>query len=217
MAASNPSYVVPPPGSSPAPGAISLTNEIHGIRPPVPIPTGWEWVWWGFGALVAAAVAAYFIRRLRRSRVVPPTPPVPAHVRARQRLGAALALIHDPKVFCTAVSDAVRQYLEERFRYRAPERTTEEFLSELKSSGQLLPDQKKSLGEFLQGCDLVKFAQFEPTEDALRAWHDGALRLVDETQSDSMPSSASPPTIPPTIDVALTPASRVPSSLNRTA
>ncbi|HXJ75379.1 MAG TPA: hypothetical protein VNM37_21165, partial [Candidatus Dormibacteraeota bacterium] len=60
-------------------------------------------------------------------------------------------------------------------------------------STHLTPDQKQSLGEFLQSCDLVKFARFEPTEETLRQLHDAALRLVDETQFDPvtpMPASA---------------------------
>ena len=58
-------------------------------------------------------------------------PPVPAHVRAKQKLEEALALISQPKEFCVLVSDTIRFYLEERFDFRAPERTTEEFLREL--------------------------------------------------------------------------------------
>jgi len=44
--------------------------------------------------------------------------------------------------------------------------------------------QKQSLAEFLERCDLVKFARFEPTESALRELHESALRLVHETQYD---------------------------------
>jgi hypothetical protein len=111
-------------------------------------------------------------------------------------------LIHDPRLFCTEVSGIARVYLEERFNFHAPERTTEEFLLELQATTLLTPDQKQSLGEFLQSCDLVKFARFEPTEAALRTLHDCALRLVDETQFDpiSTPNptvEALPPVSPP--------------------
>jgi hypothetical protein len=82
------------------------------------------------------------------------------------------------------VSNTLRLYLEERFNLRAPERTTEEFLVELRTSRHLTVDQKQSLGEFLESCDLVKFARFEPNEMALWQLHDAALRLVDETQFD---------------------------------
>ena len=80
------------------------------------------------------------------------------------------------------MSDALRVYLEERFRFHAPERTTEEFLIELQNTNILTVQQKQSLTDFLQSCDLVKFARYEPAESALRDLHHCALRLVDETQ-----------------------------------
>src|SRR5205814_663823 len=86
-----------------------------------------------------------------------------------------------PKPFCIAVSDAVRAYLEERFEFRAPERTTEEFLHELRKTDLLSEDQKGTLGEFLCSCDLVKFAKYEPNETKLRELYGAAMRLVDET------------------------------------
>ena len=107
---------------------------------------------------------------------------MPAHVRARQKLQEALAFIAQPKPFCIAVSDTARGYLEERFEFHAPERTTEEFLYELQNTDLLTRDQKESLGDFLQRCDLVKFAQYEPREPELRDLHGSALRLVEETE-----------------------------------
>jgi hypothetical protein len=59
-------------------------------------------------------------------------------------------------------------YLEERFDFHAPERTTEEFLYELQATELLTRDQKESLAEFLKRCDLVKFAKYEPREPELR-------------------------------------------------
>jgi hypothetical protein len=80
------------------------------------------------------------------------------------------------------VSDTIRWYLEERFDFRAPERTTEEFLYELQATNLLTPDQKTSLGDFLNRCDLVKFAKYEPGEPELRDLHASAVRLVEETE-----------------------------------
>ncbi len=102
-------------------------------------------------------------------------PPILPHLRARSRLEHALSLIEQPQPFCIAVSDTVRQYLEERFNFHAPERTTEEFLHELKATDLLLPDQKQSLGEFLNVCDMVKFARYEPGRPELEALHASAL------------------------------------------
>jgi len=168
----------------PAPGGAA-TNDIRSIKPPVDIPSGWEWVWWTLAAL-ALALALWWLWRRWRARVAtpPPAPVVPPHIRARQRLEAALRFIADPRLFCIEVSDALRLYLEERFHLRAPERTTEEFLEELRRAPVLTTDQKACLADFLERCDLVKFARFEPTESALRELRDSALRLVDETSHE---------------------------------
>ena len=170
--------------SSPASAtALSVTNDLRDIKPPVEIPSGWEWLWWTLGILALAALAFFAWRYWQKRRsALPLVPVIPPHVRARQKLKEALALINQPRPFCILVSDTVRLYLEERFEFRAPERTTEEFLYELQATNLLTPDQKRSLGEFLQRCDLVKFARYEPGEPELQDLHDSALRLVDETE-----------------------------------
>jgi hypothetical protein len=84
-----------------------------------------------------------------------------------------------------------RTYLEERFTFHAPERTTEEFLRELAGTNLLLPEQKESLGNFLASCDLVKFAKYEPGENELRELHGSAVRLVEETEPQPVSNSGS--------------------------
>jgi hypothetical protein len=158
-------------------------NILRDIKPPLEIASGWEWLWWVLGALAVAALAFFAVRYwLKRHGEVPVMPPVPAHIRAKLKLQEALALISQSKPFCSLVSDTIRFYLEERFSFHAPERTTEEFLHELQSTDRLLPDQKESLAEFLKSCDLVKFARYEPGEPELRDLHKSALRLVEETE-----------------------------------
>ena len=163
--------------------AAAAQDALRDIKPPVAIPNVWLWVTIGVAAVIIAAVAIGLILyfALRKKQIAVP-PVIPPHVRAKQKLEEALALIAQPKPFCTLVSDTLRFYLEERFTFRAPERTTEEFLHELKATDRLLPDQKESLGEFLTRCDLVKFARYEPREPELRGLHDAAVRLVDETE-----------------------------------
>jgi hypothetical protein len=161
----------------------SVENDIRDIKPPLPIASGWEWLWWTLGGVVLLVVLFVLWRwwRNRKNSVFLP-PPIPAHIRAKQKLQEALALIGEPKTFCILVSDTVRSYLEERFTFHAPERTTEEFLRELSDTDLLLPDQKGSLGRFLENCDLVKFAKYEPGETELRELHRAAVTLVEETE-----------------------------------
>ncbi|PYJ06693.1 MAG: hypothetical protein DME25_05940 [Verrucomicrobia bacterium] len=181
--------------SNSASALSSATNDLRDIKPPVEIPNAWVWVGWVGGALALAALAFWAWRywQMRRAQV-PAVPVIPAHVRAKQKLQEALALIGQPRDFCILVSDTIRWYLEDRFTFRAPERTTEEFLHELRETNLLTPDQKDSLGEFLKRCDLVKFARYEPGEPELRDLHNSAVRLVEETEPTPSSTEGAPQT-----------------------
>ena len=107
-------------------------NDIRDIKPPVEIPSGWEWLWWALGALILARFCSpcgnggkSARRKFPSSRPFPPTSAQSKSCRKRSRS------FRQPKPFVIAVSDTARLYLEERFNFRAPERTTEEFLHEL--------------------------------------------------------------------------------------
>jgi len=168
--------------------ATAATNVLRDIKPPVEIPNHWIWFWWGLAVLalgIAFLVAWRYWNRKRNAPIVVPV--IPAHVRAKQKLQESLALIEQPREFCILVSDTIRLYLEERFDFHAPERTTEEFLYELQATELLTRDQKESLAEFLKRCDLVKFAKYEPQEPELRDLHASALRLVEGTEPVSVP------------------------------
>ena len=73
------------------------------------------------------------------------------------------------KLFHLRISDILRRYIENRFGVRAPEQTTEEFLTA--ASGirlhekAILGNNRPLLADFLTHCDLVKFARHEPTRD----------------------------------------------------
>jgi hypothetical protein len=173
--ASNSALIIPPRTNAPS---VAFTNDIRPIKPPVPVPNPWSWVFWSSGVLLLAALVITVVLtaialRVRRAFATP----VPAHVRARDAINAALHSINDPRAFCTAVSNALRSYLEAHFHLRASESTTEEFLRELQNALELTPPQKQTLATFLDQCDLVKFARFEPNEAALRELHDSALAI----------------------------------------
>jgi hypothetical protein len=172
-------------------GPAAAPMDIRGIHPPIDIASYWFLLWIWLAALVVLVTAVVVILWLVRKKLAlpPPIPYVPPHERARLKLQEALALFGEPRPFCIMVSDTVRMYLEERFNFRAPERTTEEFLHELQATDRLLPDQKNSLGEFLSVCDMVKFARYEPGPPELQALHDSATRLIDETEPRPEPAT----------------------------
>jgi hypothetical protein len=188
----NSALIVPAPSPA-ATNAAPLTFH-EALKPLIQIPNFWLWIIWG-AAILALCAGAWLAWRYWRKKAaaVPAAPPVPPHVRARRALEAALALLSEPKAFSIAVSGAIRGYLEERFDFHAPDRTTEEFLHELQGTSLLTTEQKLSLGDFLANCDLIKFAKYEPAETELRALHDAALKLVNETEPRWAPAAIQSP------------------------
>lgn len=154
-----------------------------------------------FWAAVAAALALaawlarvwWKRRQARLNQPPPPPPPLPPHERARLRLEAALRLLADPDAFCTEVSATLREYLEGRFGWNAPDRTTEEFLSELRSRDGLSDEFQHLLRDFLGRCDAVKFARYDPSEPELLDLHSVAARVVEDTVPPPLPPEPIPP------------------------
>lgn len=135
-------------------------------------------------AAVAALVILYIKKRKKADEMIPP--PRPAHEIAYEALTALknrdLTGSGKVKEYYFELSDIVRRYLENRFSLKAPEMTTEEFLSHLRETDQLRPDHKGFLREFLSSCDLVKFAKYLPGKKEIESSFESATRLVDQTK-----------------------------------
>jgi len=86
------------------------------------------------------------------------------------------------KEFYSEVSDILRWYIEGRFALRAPELTTEEFMNELQNSDALTLEYKNLLKEFLQHCDMVKFAALAPAGTDIVNTITSCERFVEETR-----------------------------------
>jgi hypothetical protein len=179
---------------SPAGGSNVADLDIQPLKGPVEIPSTYGWLWWVAAAIAAAAIAWYLWRKFRAGKPAGAKPAVviPPHRKAKDRLRGASELMSDPYRFCSLVSDVLRAYVEERFELRAPERTTEEFMAELRTSAKLHVDHKSLLEDFLSRCDLVKFARFEPSLPELQALLDSAIRFIDETAPQSEEPTAQP-------------------------
>src|SRR5258705_10201981 len=124
MKTNSSALIVPPPGQTARAG--TETNDIRDLKGLVKEPADFEGYWWILGFLlvgIALLIWKRFLRHLHQRLFANPPPlPIPPHVRARQRLQAALAHISDPRWFCFEVSETLRLYLEERFKLHAPER-----------------------------------------------------------------------------------------------
>ncbi|MCX6881761.1 MAG: hypothetical protein NTV12_04520 [Verrucomicrobia bacterium] len=179
MALKTNSAVIMPP---PVPSKTTNSMELRPAKPLEHIQPRWPWVAAGLLLALIAGFLAWWWWNKKRNGQAKVVILIPPHRRAKDRLHHALSLLADPYAFCSLLSEVLRIYLEERFSLHAPERTTEEFLHELQATELLNDNQKVFLEDFLRRCDLVKFAQHEPTEPELRELLESALRLIDETQ-----------------------------------
>jgi len=164
-------------------------GDIRDIQEPVAAKSRYTkyYLWAGVGAfvLIAAIVGIIVFEGRRRQAALAP-PPVPAHELAYAELEQLLKLdlIGQGKVkeFYYRLSNIVRHYIENRFGLMAPERTTEEFLVEMAGTNLLAPAHKGLVSQFLERCDLVKYAKHAPGDDEIKAACDSAVQLVDETR-----------------------------------
>ncbi len=170
-------------------------NDIKDVKPPLYLPDFW-WILWFLLALILIAAGIYFLLRYKKSPhapVVPQVPQVPAWEKAYQRLEALRGknLLDKGlfKEFFTGVSDITRHYMEDRFDVHAPHMTTEEFLNYLGTSGILNTAQNTALREFLNSCDMVKFAKYAPTLTEAMKNFDCARELIDETKPNAVERS----------------------------
>jgi len=84
------------------------------------------------------------------------------------------------KVYYSRLSGIIRQYFENQFKVKAPEMTTEEFLWSLEKSRHLTANQNDTLRQFLDSCDIVKFAKFIPRIEEGKESFLLARKLVEE-------------------------------------
>jgi hypothetical protein len=112
---------------------------------------------------------------------------IPAHELAMQRLAALMfrRLVEAGrfKEFYDEASLILRCYIEDRFGLHAPERTTEEFLEETRSSSALMDDDVRVLRKFLSHCDMVKFAAVIPSTPEAEGIAATAREFIDRTKN----------------------------------
>jgi Domain of unknown function (DUF4381) len=154
---------------------LAAAADIHEIAPPVDYSLVPPWVVYAGSAvgLAIAALIAWWIRKRARR---------PKPVRsARDRALDALAEIEremetmTPYQFSIAVSDILRGYVTEQYALPVTRQTSVEFLSMLTKKSPFSADEQSLLEDFLNRCDLIKFARYDATI------HDSQL-LLEEAQ-----------------------------------
>lgn len=159
---------------------------IRGLKPLEELPFDWRPIGLGAGGflLLVGLVGGlwFFVNRPRRAYRVPPPPPGEVALAALRRLHADRLLDEGRfEAFYVELTAITRRYIEDRFEVRAPEMTTEEFLSTASGEARLGDARRRLLGEFLGQADLVKFARAQPSRPDCEAAFAAAQRFVEET------------------------------------
>jgi hypothetical protein len=177
--------------SAAAPAPSPATEDIRDVRGPLPIPLWWRWLALGAGAVVLAGLGTLAPVVIRRRRAKPLKP----HERALLRLEQAqpLAVAGQVREYAGAASDAVREYIEERFLLRAAHSTTEEFFDGIMAQANaLLGAHRESLQKFLGACDLAKFARLPLAREQMVSLNDLARRFVLDTAHSAAREKSEP-------------------------
>jgi hypothetical protein len=192
---STPQPLVSPASTAPAvnpalaSSAAATAADIHDIRGPRPVPSSdalvLELLLAALLALAACAVWSWY-RFSRTTAKLPYELALECLERSRDLMKPELA-----REFSIEVSEIIRGYTEARFHVLATHRTTEEFLHDLlKPSDALLTNHRELLADFLQHCDLAKFARCTLTVAEMETMLQSARTYVTQT---GKPVVAPPP------------------------
>ena len=153
-------------------------EQFHDIAPPVDysLLKPWVIVCIILAVLVLIGFVTWLVFRLRQRPIVVPT----VRDRALAQLEYAGGEIEKltPYQFSIRVSDILRGYVTEQFQLPVTRQTSVEFLNAIAAGSSFSPDEKALLEEFLNRCDLIKFARFEATTNDSRLLLEEATRFV---------------------------------------
>lgn len=165
--------------------ATFVPHDIKGqIRYPVTVGEVLPWAIAGqwIVLLIILAVCLYIMFRKKGEIFV--RPKEPAHIVALRELdkyrGKEMWAPAKQKAFYSGVTDALREYISERYEIGAMEMTTSELFEDLKKTGapdELLAEMK----QLFELADFVKFAKFVASDEDNAAALPLAVRFVTQT------------------------------------
>ena len=155
-----------------------LAQALPDIAPPVNYSLVPPWMIF-VGSLVILTIiglAIWYGRRFFRKKQVTLSP--------RERALAALSEIESeveriaPYQFSIRVSNILRRYVVEQFDLPMTRQTSVEFLNAIASAPNFGDEEKALLADFLNRCDLIKFARYDATTVDSRLLLDEARQFV---------------------------------------
>ena len=158
--------------------ALFLAQEFHDITGPLDyfILQPWMIFCAVAGFLLLLGLTIWLIKRWRNRPIAVKTP--------RERALDLLARVETeidkltPYQFSIRVSDILRRYVTEQYQLPVTRQTSVEFLNALAATSPFSADEQTLLSDFLNRCDLIKFARYDATREDSRLLLDEAGRFV---------------------------------------
>jgi hypothetical protein len=115
---------------------------------------------------------------------------VPAHEKALNKIQKIkhehVDNMEGEKAYYTQLTDALREYIQNRFGFRAKEMTSSDIIDRLREAGD--QEMIAELTELFQTADLVKFAKYETFINENDKNLVNAIKFIDETKTDEVPA-----------------------------
>jgi len=174
------------------PVASTQPKSMNDIAGPDAPPPNRGWIGWIIALLLLLAGGCYWWMHRRRPAPFV-APPLPAHELAWKQLQELvdedLPGKGEIKLYYQRLSSILRHYIENRFGLHVPGQTTEEFLRHLQRGDSLMQNHRDLLRDFLQHCDLVKFAEHQPSRSDMETVLESCREFIRQTKVSPLPSS----------------------------
>jgi hypothetical protein len=160
-----------------------IAQTFHDISPPVNyslIPT-WLVFVAAFVALALLGTIGWLVFRWSRRRPKPQQTPRDRALELLERARAEISQLN-PYQFSIRVSDILRRYVTEQYQLPLTRQTSVEFLESLAKTSSFSEADTQLLGDFLNRCDLIKFARYEASTADSELLLEEATRFVKGAQ-----------------------------------
>ena len=132
--------------------------------------------------LLASAIAGFFYfkkkRHVKEKPIEPPRPPEEtAFEELRSLIEARLVEKGMIKEYYIRISDIIRKYIERKYNVLALDKTTWELYRELRAKN-FNRAHADMIRDFLEDCDLVKFAKYAPAQKEIEEIYARAKEIV---------------------------------------
>ena len=160
------------------PVLLVLAEEFHDIAPPVDYSLIPPWLVFVIAFVVLSLLGLVVWWFMRRQK--PESPPKLPREIALDELEQIWREIEkmSPYQFSIRVSDILRRYVTQQYGLPATRQTSIEFLTAAAKAPGFSADEKSLLEDFLNRCDLIKFARYEATASDSELLLEEAIRFV---------------------------------------